>query len=348
MHNLPYSILDGSSIRTSPPKEGRRMKILCVGLGYSRQLRSQWLSTDSPIESALVNVTPPSAMVLPALNDFTYPSLINDEVTNYSASVKRDFLRCLFLENLSSPCDIHSVTVCSDDVRDAHDLSKFEMNVSVSSRQFLPNLMKHGWKFDHIYVDHYRMHGPYIENCFGPQFFINLKHIARNGVLFANAKTASGMAQIYLPFCPHFFVNVISSNLNEEYDISYLEENDISIHNHRLHVATESPEHIEMSNYFEIRMEDQERFITTTEREIRQYRENELETTDCVSQKISDTNGEIEKIRYICFSLKSKIDDTFSHYIESKLIIENNHMDSSSIMCYTNNNDFKSKHVLLP
>ena len=27
------------------------------------------------------------------------------------------------------------------------------------------------------------------------------------------------------------------------------------MHNHRLHTATESPEHIEMSNYFQIRME---------------------------------------------------------------------------------------------
>ena len=144
------------------------------------------------------------------------------------------------------------------------------------------------------------MHGPYLAHSFGQQFFINLKHVARNGTLFDNAKTASGMAQIYLLFCLHFFIHVISSNLNEEYDISYLEENDISIHNHRLHVATESPEHIEVSNYFQIRMKDQDRFIATIEREIRQYRENELETTDFVLQKISDTNVEIEKIRYIC------------------------------------------------
>ena len=125
-------------------KEGRRMKILCVGLGYSLQLQSQWLCIDSPIESVLVNVDPPSVMVFPALNDFTCPSLINDEITNYSGSVKLDFLRCMYLENLSPPYDIHSVTVCGDDVRNAHELSEFEMNVSVSSRKCVPNLMRHG------------------------------------------------------------------------------------------------------------------------------------------------------------------------------------------------------------
>ena len=80
MPNLPYTILDGVSVHTSPQVPGPRTKILCIGLGYSRQLRSQWLSVYSPIESALVNVNPPSAMVLPALNDFTYPTLINGDI----------------------------------------------------------------------------------------------------------------------------------------------------------------------------------------------------------------------------------------------------------------------------
>ena len=41
-----------------------------------------------------------------------------------------------------------------------------------------------------------------------------------------------------------------------------------------------------MANYFQIRMEHQRRFITTTEQEITQYRENELSTSDVVSEKI--------------------------------------------------------------
>ena len=52
----------------------------------------------SPIELALVNVNPSTAMVLPALNDLTYPTLINDEITNYSTSIKWDFLRCIIVE----------------------------------------------------------------------------------------------------------------------------------------------------------------------------------------------------------------------------------------------------------
>ena len=35
MHNLPYAIFDGTNIRTSPPKEGRPINILCIGLGFS-------------------------------------------------------------------------------------------------------------------------------------------------------------------------------------------------------------------------------------------------------------------------------------------------------------------------
>ena len=72
--NLPYTLMNGTNISTSQQQNGRRTKILCIGMGYSQQLRQQWLSIDSPIESALVNVRPPSAMILPALNDFTYPT----------------------------------------------------------------------------------------------------------------------------------------------------------------------------------------------------------------------------------------------------------------------------------
>ena len=228
MPNLPYTILDGINIRVSPPKTGERTNMLCIGLGYSRQLRNQWLSLDSPIESALVNVNPPSAMVLPALNDFTYPKLINDEITKYSDSVKRDFLRCMFLENLCSPCDIYSTNVCTDDIRSGDNLSEFEKNESASSRKFVQNLYDSSWQFDQIYVDHYRMFGPYIANSFTKQFFTNLKWIARMGLLKVNCKTLSGRGEIYLPFCPHFFINVISNNLYEEYDIDYIEECDIN------------------------------------------------------------------------------------------------------------------------
>ena len=35
MHNLPYTIFDGTNVCISQPKEGRRIKILCIWLGYS-------------------------------------------------------------------------------------------------------------------------------------------------------------------------------------------------------------------------------------------------------------------------------------------------------------------------
>ena len=119
LHNMHFHMLNGINRKCSLPPTGEHTKILCIGLGYSCQLRKQWLSLDYPIENSYVNVNPPSAMVLPELNDFTYPTLIDNEITKYSVSVKRDFLRCLFLENLCSPRDVYSTNVCSDDIRNA-------------------------------------------------------------------------------------------------------------------------------------------------------------------------------------------------------------------------------------
>ena len=76
--------------------------------------------------------------------------------------MERDFLRCMFLEDLCSPCNVYSVTVCSDDIRNAGNLSEFKKNESASSRNFVPNLLDSGWEFDQIYVDHYRMFAPYV------------------------------------------------------------------------------------------------------------------------------------------------------------------------------------------
>lgn len=118
------------------------------------------------------------------------------------------------------------------------------------------------------------MHGPYIVHSFDEGFFLNLKHIAKRGILLESAQTSSGRAEIYLPFCPHFFVNIHSSNLNKEYNFSFLEECDISIDNHRLHTATENDDHIWISIQSEIRMNRQDRFIKIIEREICQYKEN--------------------------------------------------------------------------
>ena len=84
-------------------------------------------------------------MVLFTLNDFTYSTLINDEITNYSTSVKQDFSRCIF-ENSCSICDIYSVTMCTD--INADDMSEFEMNESVSVRKFVTNIINKRWQFD--------------------------------------------------------------------------------------------------------------------------------------------------------------------------------------------------------
>ena len=54
--------------------------------------------------------------------------------------MKRDFIRCILLENVYSPCDVYSVAVCTDDIRNEDDLSEFEMNESTPVHEFVPNL----------------------------------------------------------------------------------------------------------------------------------------------------------------------------------------------------------------
>ena len=88
--------------------------------------------------------------------------MINDEITNSSTSVKRDFLGFMFLENSCSPCDVNFVTFCKDDIRNSNELSEFEMNDSSSTRECVTNLVTKKWKSDKIYDNHYRMNGPYI------------------------------------------------------------------------------------------------------------------------------------------------------------------------------------------
>ena len=60
-----------------------------------------------------------------------------------------------------------------------------------------------------------------------------------------------------------------------------------------------------MSNHFQIGMGGQDRFITTQERQIKQYRENELLTREVVSQKINEIKGDVENMRYIRLTKKT-------------------------------------------
>ena len=99
---------------------------------------------------------------------------------------------------------MYSTNVCSDEIRNAFDLSSFEMNQSVSSRKFVNHLIDNEYQFDQIYVDHYRMAGAYVAKSFSKRFFINMKWIARMCVFKEECKTSSGRGEIYLPFFPHF------------------------------------------------------------------------------------------------------------------------------------------------
>ena len=102
MDKLLFDILTGIYWYISPPLPGTQLTCSCVGLDYSHQLRSQWLSVESLMESVLIDLNPPTAIIWPAIDDFTYPPLIDDNIMNTSTSVEQDFLRSIPFKNTCS------------------------------------------------------------------------------------------------------------------------------------------------------------------------------------------------------------------------------------------------------
>ena len=48
------------------------------------------------------------------------------------------------------------------------------------------------------------MYGPCIAHSFGKGYFMNLKYIARRGILLESVQASSGRDEMYLPFCRYF------------------------------------------------------------------------------------------------------------------------------------------------
>ena len=173
--NLPSFVMDGHtkfcSNNVNRVSNETHVNVLLIGIGYSRELLEQWQSTTSPLDKAIVNHNPLAVGIIPALNDFLHLDEITNKLTEYSTSVKRDFLRGLLLEDMFHPCRVHTVTLCMDSIRDSINGSPYELNCNVCSRDFVMKLLSKGWKLDQICIDHYRMFNEYVANNFGQHFF---------------------------------------------------------------------------------------------------------------------------------------------------------------------------------
>ena len=143
------------------------INVLLIGIRYSRKILDQWKSCTSLLDKACVDHNLLAVGIVPALNKFVRLDPITNALTEYSMSVKREFLRGLLLEDMYNPFMVHCVTLCTYSIRDSLKSSHYKMNCNVYSRDFLNRLRSKGLRLDQICIDHYRMLNEYFANNFG-------------------------------------------------------------------------------------------------------------------------------------------------------------------------------------
>ena len=121
-----------------------------------------------------------------------------------------------------------------------------------------------------------------------------------------DAKTHSGRGEIYLPLCPHFFLNVHAANLEEEYDITYVMEHELCVNNNLLHGVTNSTAYEYIAEYYGVTMSNQNRHLKTTLSQLLNYSVGLKLSRESIQNILSAINGKVEDIRYICL-IKKKI-----------------------------------------
>ena len=85
---------------------------------------------------------PLTVMTLPDLNKFEYYDSSHKQMKQYNESMKRDFLKGLVLQDICYPCNVYSVTMCRDDLRNSSNSGDFELNANASGRGFVKLLRK--------------------------------------------------------------------------------------------------------------------------------------------------------------------------------------------------------------
>ena len=120
--------------------------------------------------------------IVPALNDFVHLHPITNSITEYSTSIKRDFLRGLLMKDMYNPCRVYSLTICTDSIRDSFNLSPHEIICNACSRDFVDKSLSKGWKLDQICIDHYRMLNEYVASNFGKHSFVSLEGITHRDI----------------------------------------------------------------------------------------------------------------------------------------------------------------------
>lgn len=177
-------------------------------------------------------------------------------------------------------------------------------------------------------------------------FFCEFKTTGYIQYVPKNAMTASGRGEIFSPFGPHMLLHVHYLKLYEEYDIIYVSENELdNINVNYLHFATKSQNRKELASHFNVTMNDQERYITYSRKQILDYMENRLMTTANVEEQL-EIIDDVGSVRYIRSVHEYKISNN-SPYVYMKL---NTYIYNAFIVhnFITNYDDFQSLQITLP
>ena len=213
-------------------------------------------------------------------------------------SVLRDTWRCSQIEAQFPKSKVYTCSILQDSIREIDDSTN--LNCSCNSTTFVKQIMSRNWTFNEIYVDTFRMPNSYLKEKFHIGFINNLVSLARLPKLVG---TASSEGVIYLPFCPHFFYQVHTSDmLKKAYSISYLKEKDLGPQNHKLaHVTLNASKKVE-EVIFGKSIVEQNKNITFSLRAMKSLAPGEFLVESSVAHLLRGEDN-VEEIRYIVLTV---------------------------------------------
>ena len=148
----------------------------------------------------------------------------------------------------------------------------------------------------------------------------------------------------------HIFLHVHAAKLEEEYEITYVLENELINGKNLLHSVTNSPAHEHVANYYGVAMSFQNRHLQTTLSQLKNYSVGIKMSREGLEHRLLDIKGKVEDVRYICLIKRinpiKPICDYLNilSYTSIKSIVISNDTNCST----DKETDFKSKYVTFP
>ena len=304
MENCGFNMIFGGNIVPKFETNNNPRNVLLIGIGVPNEIRKQWTNLESPMHSAYVLDDPKIIIKTPDLNSFQcYKSDVGKYV-NVNKHQKTDFIRGIILEEMFSPCQVYSINNCTDELRNAPVEHVNELNININNRKLLKSMSDRNWKFDQIFIDHFRMYDSYLSTNIHKGFFINLKTLVKTDLLKIPALTGSKRPEIHIPFTPFMFAHIHGHNVDKEYDITYVVEEDLNeTQTNLLYATAESDLYAYYKSIFDLQEPNHDRRIT---HEMKHMFEKEylFITKAQLKAKLEAINLNICDIRFMVLTVK--------------------------------------------